>query len=152
MLDNDYAIWQAYANRYWPAKYLVDGNGYIRGYHHGEGAYRETEEALQALLRESFPEILLPGLMEPVRDEDRAGAVCYRVTPELYLRLRSAAPIGNVEGRRARQARRRTPIPASTWTASSTSRATGCSRVSTWRGRPARRARAASPCRTWRRT
>ena len=55
VLDNEYAIWQAYANRYWPAKYLVDAQGYIRGYHHGEGAYRETEEALQALLRESFP-------------------------------------------------------------------------------------------------
>ena len=85
VLDNDYAIWQAYANRYWPAKYLIDANGYIRGYHHGEGAYRETEEALQALLRESFPQILLPGLMDPVRDEDQPGAVCYRVTPELYL-------------------------------------------------------------------
>ena len=85
VLDNEYAIWQAYANRYWPAKYLIDGKGYIRGYHHGEGAYRETEDALQALLRESFPEVLLPGLMEPVRDEDAPGAVCYRVTPELYL-------------------------------------------------------------------
>ena len=84
-LDKDYAIWQAYANRYWPAKYLIDGNGYLRGYHHGEGAYRETEEALQALLRESFPQILLPGMMDAVRDEDREGAVCYRVTPELYL-------------------------------------------------------------------
>ncbi len=85
VLDNDYAIWQAYTNRYWPAKYLMDGHGYLRGYHHGEGAYREMEEALQALLRESFPEILLPGLMDPVRDDDRPGAVCYRVTPELYL-------------------------------------------------------------------
>lgn len=85
VLDNEYAIWQAYANRYWPAKYLIDGQGYLRGYHHGEGAYREIEEALQALLRESFPEILLPGVMDPVRDDDRVGAVCYRVTPELYL-------------------------------------------------------------------
>ncbi|HEU5319769.1 MAG TPA: redoxin domain-containing protein, partial [Methylomirabilota bacterium] len=84
-LDNDYAIWQAYANRYWPAKYLVDANGYLRYYHFGEGAYGETEQAVQALLREGFPEILLPGLVEPVRDEDRPGAVCYRVTPELYL-------------------------------------------------------------------
>src|SRR6185295_16828820 len=46
VLDNEYGIWQAYANRYWPAKYLIDGKGYIRGYHHGEGAYREIEEAL----------------------------------------------------------------------------------------------------------
>lgn len=85
VLDNDYAVWQAYANRYWPAKYLVDGNGYLRYYHFGEGGYGETEQAIQFLLRESFPEILLPGVMEPVREEDRPGAACYRVTPELYL-------------------------------------------------------------------
>jgi thiol-disulfide isomerase/thioredoxin len=97
VLDNEYAIWQLYANRYWPAKYLVDAEGYIRGYHHGEGAYRETEEALQALLRESFPEILLPGLMEPLREEDQAGAVCYRVTPELYLGYQRGI-VGNVVG------------------------------------------------------
>jgi hypothetical protein len=96
-LDNEYAIWQAYANRYWPAKYLIDGEGYLRGYHHGEGAYRETEEALQALLRESFPQLLLPGLMEAVRDEDQPGAVCYRVTPELYLGYQRGL-IGNVQG------------------------------------------------------
>ena len=97
VLDNDYAIWQAYTNRFWPAKYLVDGQGYLRGYHHGEGAYRETEEALQALLRESFPEILLPGLMEPLRDDDKPGAVCYRVTPELYLGYQRGV-VGNVVG------------------------------------------------------
>ena len=85
VLDNEYAVWQAYANRYWPAKYLIDGKGYLRAYHHGEGAYHETEELIQALLRESFPEILLPGLMDPVRDDDKPGAVCYRVTPELYM-------------------------------------------------------------------
>jgi hypothetical protein len=97
VLDNDYAIWQAYTNHYWPAKYLVDGEGYLRGYHHGEGAYRETEEAIQALLRESFPEILLPGLMEPLRDDDQPGAVCYRVTPELYLGYQRGV-VGNVVG------------------------------------------------------
>jgi hypothetical protein len=95
VLDNEYAIWQAYANRYWPAKYLVDGNGYLRYYHFGEGGYGETESAIQQLLREQFAEILLPGLMEPVREEDRAGAVCYRVTPELYLGYQRGA-IGNV--------------------------------------------------------
>jgi len=85
VLDNEYAIWQAYANRYWPAKYLVDAAGYLRYYHFGEGAYAETERAVQALLRESFPEVLLPGVMDPVRDEDMPGAACYRVTPEMYL-------------------------------------------------------------------
>ena len=97
VLDNDYAIWQAYANRYWPAKYLVDGNGYLRYYHFGEGGYTQTEEAVQALLRESFAEILLPVLMHPVRDEDSPGAVCYRVTPELYLGYQRGV-YGNVAG------------------------------------------------------
>jgi thiol-disulfide isomerase/thioredoxin len=97
VLDNEYAIWQAFTNRYWPAKYLIDGEGYLRYYHFGEGAYGQTEEAIQGLLKESFPQILLPGLMEPVRDEDRPGAVCYRVTPELYLGYQRGL-IGNVAG------------------------------------------------------
>jgi thiol-disulfide isomerase/thioredoxin len=97
VLDNDYAIWQAYANRYWPAKYLVDGQGYVRYFRPGEGGYRETEEAIQLLLREAFPQLLLPGLMDAVRDEDQPGAVCYRVTPELYLGYQRGL-IGNVAG------------------------------------------------------
>jgi thiol-disulfide isomerase/thioredoxin len=85
VLDNEYAIWQAWANRYWPAKYLVDANGYLRYYHFGEGGYGDTEEAIQFLLREATPDVLLPGKMDPVREEDQPGAVCYRVSPELYL-------------------------------------------------------------------
>jgi hypothetical protein len=95
VLDNEYAIWQAWANRYWPAKYLVDGNGYLRYYHFGEGAYGETEEAIQFLLREATPDVLLPGKMEPVREEDAEGAVCYRVSPELYLGY-ARGSIGNM--------------------------------------------------------
>ncbi len=50
MQDNDYATWQAYANHYWPAKYLVDKNGKIRYTHFGEGNYDETEQKIQELL------------------------------------------------------------------------------------------------------
>ena len=96
LLDNDYATWQAWANRYWPAKYLVDAQGYVRYYHFGEGAYDVTEEAIQALLKEGFPELLLPGKAEPMRAEDAPGAVCYRVTPELYLGYARGA-YGNAE-------------------------------------------------------
>lgn len=97
VVDNEYAIWQAYANRYWPAKYLVDGKGYLRYYHFGEGAYQETEGELQTLLREAFPEAILPAPMDPLRDEDMPGAVCYRVTPELYLGYQRGR-IGNTAG------------------------------------------------------
>jgi len=97
VVDNDYAIWQAYANRYWPAKYLVDREGYLRYYHFGEGAYQETESEIQSLLREAFPQIVLPALLDPVREEDMPGAVCYRVTPELYLGYQRGR-IGNTAG------------------------------------------------------
>jgi len=97
VLDNEYAIWRAYSNRFWPAKYLVDARGRIRHYHFGEGAYQETEVAIQGLIRELNPGASLPPPMEPVRDSDRAGAVCYRVTPELYLG-HGRGQFGNFEG------------------------------------------------------
>jgi len=52
-LDNDYAAWNAYANRYWPTQYLIDGVGRVRYAHVGEGAYRRTETAIRALLDEA---------------------------------------------------------------------------------------------------
>ena len=97
VLDNDYAIWRAYSNRFWPAKYLVDAKGRIRYFHFGEGGYQETETAIQAALRELNPSLDLPPPMEPVRDSDQPGAVCYRVTPELYLGY-GRGQFGNPEG------------------------------------------------------
>ncbi|MGH7863511.1 MAG: cytochrome c biogenesis protein DipZ, partial [Candidatus Binataceae bacterium] len=97
VLDNDYAIWRAYSNRYWPAKYLIDGRGRIRYYHFGEGGYQETEVEIQAQLRELDPAVKLPPPMEPVRDTDQPGAVCYRVTPELYLG-HARGQFGNPDG------------------------------------------------------
>ncbi len=49
-LDNDYAIWGGFANRYWPAQYLIDGQGRIRYTHFGEGGEAETERAIRDLL------------------------------------------------------------------------------------------------------
>ena len=53
--DNDLATWSAYKNRYWPTLYLIDKQGQIRYTHIGEGAYVETEAAIQALLAEPYP-------------------------------------------------------------------------------------------------
>jgi thiol-disulfide isomerase/thioredoxin len=50
VIDNDFAIWRAFDNHYWPAAYLVDGTGRLRYHHFGEEAYAETEKAIQALL------------------------------------------------------------------------------------------------------
>ena len=50
VIDNEFAIWRAFGNHYWPAAYLVDGDGQVRFHHFGEGAYAEIERAIQALL------------------------------------------------------------------------------------------------------
>ena len=48
--DNDYAIWSAFANHYWPALYFVDAQGRIRHHHYGEGEYQQSEMVIQQLL------------------------------------------------------------------------------------------------------
>ncbi|MGH9359502.1 MAG: redoxin domain-containing protein [Terriglobia bacterium] len=85
VLDNEFQTWHAYANRCWPAKYLVDCKGYVRYYQLGEGFYEETEDAIRKLLLEVNPKVSLPPFMEPVRETDMLGARCVPVTPELYL-------------------------------------------------------------------
>lgn len=52
-LDNDYVIWNAFANHYWPALYIADGSGQIRHHWFGEGGYEESERAVRLLLREA---------------------------------------------------------------------------------------------------
>ena len=52
-LDSDYAVWQAFANRYWPATYIADADGQIRHHQFGEGGYAECEMVIQRLLREA---------------------------------------------------------------------------------------------------
>lgn len=83
VLDNDQSIWTAFANRYWPTKYLADRNGYLRYRHTGEGGYAVLENALQELLKEGQGELDLPEILDPVREEDRPGAICLPATPEL---------------------------------------------------------------------
>jgi thiol-disulfide isomerase/thioredoxin len=52
-IDNDYTIWRAFNNSYWPALYFVDAQGHIRHHHFGEGEYEESEMILQQLLEEA---------------------------------------------------------------------------------------------------
>ncbi|HEX3270731.1 MAG TPA: thioredoxin family protein [Ktedonobacterales bacterium] len=55
-VDNDYAIWDAFNNHYWPALYLVDAQGRIRHHQFGEGDYEEAERFIQRLLAEAGDE------------------------------------------------------------------------------------------------
>ena len=79
-IDNDYGIWSAFDNHYWPALYFVDAEGAIRDQHFGEGRYEESERVLQDLLgveREPAP-------VEGLGVEAEADWSNLR-TPETYL-------------------------------------------------------------------
>ena len=52
-LDNQYRLWNAVHNQYWPAHYFVDAEGRIRYFHHGEGAYAMSERVIRQLLAEA---------------------------------------------------------------------------------------------------
>ena len=54
-VDDGYKTWNAWANQYWPADYLIDRNGHVRDAHFGEGAYGETESKIRTLLGEAAP-------------------------------------------------------------------------------------------------
>ncbi|EKE14612.1 MAG: cytochrome c biogenesis protein, transmembrane region [uncultured bacterium] len=76
--DNDFAIWRAYDNLYWPAKYFIDKEGYIRYSHFGEGEYDEGEKVIQELLMEAGATDVSSNINNPT----------YQInanTPEIYL-------------------------------------------------------------------
>ncbi|VVO08092.1 cytochrome c biogenesis protein DipZ [Pseudomonas fluorescens] len=52
-IDNNYAIWRAFDNQYWPAHYFIDAKGQVRYSHFGEGSYAEQEKVIQQLLQEA---------------------------------------------------------------------------------------------------
>ena len=85
IVDNDYAVWQAFDNHYWPALYFVDAQGRIRHHHFGEGEYEESEMVLQMLLREADVDVD-PGLvrLEP-RGIEAAADWASLGSPESYV-------------------------------------------------------------------
>lgn len=97
VMDNDFEIWNRFGNRYWPAKYLFDKDGTLRYVHFGEGGYGNTEAMIQKLVKEISPAEELPVMMDPIRQTDVPGAVCYRTTPETYLGYERGS-IANKEG------------------------------------------------------
>jgi thiol-disulfide isomerase/thioredoxin len=85
-VDNDYAVWEAFSNRYWPAVYIADVEGRIRHDHFGEGAYEECERAIQQLLREAGAEDVGDDLVSVADEGFEAQADWANLeTPETYL-------------------------------------------------------------------
>ncbi len=100
-LDSDYAVWRAFANRFWPALYVADEQGRIRYHHFGEGEYAMSEMAVQQLLREAGEEGFDPALssVEPKGTEVAADWGDLR-TPETYLSHGRAYGFASPDGER----------------------------------------------------
>jgi cytochrome c biogenesis protein CcdA/thiol-disulfide isomerase/thioredoxin len=77
-LDNEFGTWNAWLNRYWPAKYFIDRRGHVRYAHFGEGAYEASERVIRTLLAEV-------GLPAPVSHELPDETPHGVQTPETYL-------------------------------------------------------------------
>ncbi len=98
-VDNDYAIWSAFDNNYWPALYFIDREGVVRDQHFGEGRYEQSERVIQELLGVKRKLAAVdPGGVEAQADWDQLR------TPETYLGYargeRFASPGGEAPGQR----------------------------------------------------
>ena len=104
VVDNDYGVWSAFANHFWPALYFVDAEGIIGDEHFGEGRYEQSELVLQRLLGVERELVTVEGLgVEAEADWDNLR------TPETYL------------GTGAATASRRVTVPRATNAASTRS-------------------------------
>ena len=85
-IDNDFRVWRAFANNYWPALYFVDAQGQIRHHRFGEGDYERSEMVVRQLLADAGVEDLRPGLASVEPNEDEVQADWENLgSPESYL-------------------------------------------------------------------
>jgi hypothetical protein len=77
VVDSEHEIWRLYGNLGWPARYLFNDQQMLTHYHYGEGAYDETEQAIQELCGVELP------LLEPLRAEDVPGATLVPQTDDV---------------------------------------------------------------------
>ncbi len=105
VLDNEHATWNAFMNRYWPRKYLIDIDGYIVWDHIGEGGYEEAERKIQELLEERMTKLGMSDNIPTEISEVVAPKIEGFVgTPEIYLGYEfTRGNFGNKEGLPANQ-------------------------------------------------
>ncbi|MBY5313143.1 cytochrome c biogenesis protein DipZ [Rhizobium leguminosarum] len=105
-IDNDYKVWRAFENSYWPAAYLIDAKGQIRYHHFGEGNYNRTEKAIQDLLREAGSQTTASAPVVPNAKGVEAGPDLGNIrSGETYLGYEQAANFASPEGLQADTAR-----------------------------------------------
>jgi cytochrome c biogenesis protein CcdA/thiol-disulfide isomerase/thioredoxin len=101
-IDNDYKIWRAFENSYWPAHYLIDAKGQIRYHHFGEGNYRQTEQAIEDLLREAGSDMAATAPVTPDAKGAEASPDLKNIcSGESYLGYKRASGFVSPEGLRS---------------------------------------------------
>jgi thiol-disulfide isomerase/thioredoxin len=92
-IDNEYEVWSAFANHYWPALYFADREGVIRDHHFGEGRYEKLERVIQQLLGIEREPVIVEGQgVEAAADWDNLR------TPETYLGYSRSGQFGSPPG------------------------------------------------------
>jgi len=98
-LDNDYAIWSAFNNQYWPAHYFIDAQGRIRGHHFGEGDYAASEELIRKLLLEAgAAKLPPPGTSVAASGVEAPADEAQLDSPETYVGYARAANFSSPGG------------------------------------------------------
>jgi thiol-disulfide isomerase/thioredoxin len=84
-MDNGFAIWRAFDNRYWPAHYFIDAKGNIRYHHFGEGDYEHSERVIQQLLKEAGAANVDQAVVQVRAQGAEAAATAEVASPETYV-------------------------------------------------------------------
>ncbi|WP_374387345.1 cytochrome c biogenesis protein DipZ [Brevundimonas sp.] len=84
-MDNDFAVWRAFRNQYWPAHYFVDAQGRIRHHHFGEGDYEGSERVIQQLLKEAGVQVDGRTVQVDARGAEVAADFAQVDSPETYV-------------------------------------------------------------------
>ena len=97
-IDSNRGIWQAFDNKYWPAQYLIDGNGRIRYHYFGEGDYGKVERIIQELLKENGATGLDGSTVGISADGvEAAASIGNERSPETYVGYRRAERFASPE-------------------------------------------------------
>ena len=120
VIDNDYAIWRAFNNQYWPALYFIDARGRVRERQFGEGEYPRSEAAIQRLLAEAGVANVLEGNVVSVAGEGIEAAADWDnlKSPETYVgydRMQNFASRGGADPDRRRVYAAPARMPLNQW-------------------------------------
>jgi cytochrome c biogenesis protein CcdA/thiol-disulfide isomerase/thioredoxin len=98
-IDNEYSIWRAFENQYWPAHYFIDAQGRVRYHHFGEGDYDHSERVIQLLLEEAGKSNVAAGLVAVSASGAEAASDGKDVqSPETYLGYRRSEKFASPGG------------------------------------------------------